>query len=382
MTPPDAPTPSVTTLNLITGFLGAGKTTTVLHLLGRRPAHERWAVLVNEFGEVGIDGALVSSAGGDSVAVREVSGGCVCCTGAMSLRVALTRLLRQIRPDRLLLEPTGLGHPAGIIDTLRDPWLARAVTLGNSLCVVDPGGFSADRLSRSAIYRDQISLADVVIINKTDVATPQQIQAVEDYLKGLYPPKRAIIHARRGEVDAAVLDLPVVGVSGPVLRLLGRAVQAPQADTARGWHFDHAQRFDLSRVQALFAAPPWRDLIRAKGVLRTGREWQRFDWAEGRFSAEPVTWRRDSRVECIAPTAAMDWAAIEAGFRGAISAASPHPGTGETRPPDLPGPSTPPASGYAAPGRGCPRTTPAPADHGPDDALPAGAGPRTGVRRR
>ncbi|SEQ34302.1 GTPase, G3E family [Ectothiorhodospira magna] len=310
---------AVTTLNLITGFLGAGKTTTVLHLLGRRPAHERWAVLVNEFGEVSIDGALVSSAGGDSVAVREVSGGCICCTGAMSLRVALTRLLRQIRPDRLLLEPTGLGHPAGIIDTLRDPWLARAVTLGNSLCVVDPGGFSADRLSRSAIYRDQISLADVVIINKTDVATPQQIQAVEDYLKGLYPPKRAIIHARRGEVDAAVLDVPVAGgVSGPVLRPLGRAVQAPPADTARGWHFDHAQRFDLSRVQALFAASPWRDLIRAKGVLRTGREWQRFDWAEGRFSAEPVAWRRDSRVECIAPTAAMDWAAIEAGFRGAI----------------------------------------------------------------
>ena len=80
--------------NLISGFLGVGKTTAIRHLLANKPANERWAVLVNEFGEIGIDGATLAS--DDGVDIREVAGGCVCCTSGPMLRVALTRLLRQI----------------------------------------------------------------------------------------------------------------------------------------------------------------------------------------------------------------------------------------------------------------------------------------------
>ncbi|MFP4080374.1 MAG: CobW family GTP-binding protein [Ectothiorhodospira sp.] len=329
MTAAKPPTPR-TTLNLISGFLGAGKTTAILHLLRHHAPGERWAVLVNEFGEVGIDGGVLEDAGG-GIPVREVSGGCICCTGAMNLRVALTRLLREVRPDRLLLEPTGLGHPAGIVDTLRDPWLAGAVRLGNILTVVDPTGFSEERLEKSLIYADQLALADVVVLNKTDVAPEDRIRALEAHLAGLYPPKQAVVRTTRGEVDPALLDLegrarpggtftPMQATAQAACPLSQASTpargQAPEADTARGWCFGPEVIFDRKALEALFAAPPFDALTRAKGVVRTGREWHRLDWAEGRLEITPITWRRDSRMELIAPEDAVpDWTDLEARLR-------------------------------------------------------------------
>ena len=114
-----------TAVNLVTGSLGVGKTTTIAHLLASRPAHERWAVLVNEFGRVGIDGERLADAAGDGpgVAIREVAGGCMCCAVGVPTRVAVTEILRRVRPDRLLIEPSGLGHPAGLFDLLQGPQL-------------------------------------------------------------------------------------------------------------------------------------------------------------------------------------------------------------------------------------------------------------------
>ena len=99
--------------NIITGFLGVGKTSTILHLLKNKPGRERWAVLVNEFGEIGIDGSLVEGRHGyeQGVVVREVPGGCMCCAAGLPMQVALNQLLVKARPDRLLIEPTGSGQP-------------------------------------------------------------------------------------------------------------------------------------------------------------------------------------------------------------------------------------------------------------------------------
>lgn len=90
------------------GFLGVGKTTAILDLFKQKPKNENWAVLVNEFGKIGIDGAIYSAAG---ITVKEVAGGCLCCAVGLPFQVSVNRLLKEVRPDRLLIEPTGLGHP-------------------------------------------------------------------------------------------------------------------------------------------------------------------------------------------------------------------------------------------------------------------------------
>ncbi len=100
-------------VNIITGFLGVGKTTAIQYLLQNKPDTERWAVLVNEFGEIGIDAGLMSNeekSGG--VFMKEVPGGCMCCTAGLPMQIALNQLIRQAKPDRLIIEPTGLGTSA------------------------------------------------------------------------------------------------------------------------------------------------------------------------------------------------------------------------------------------------------------------------------
>ena len=111
---------------LVTGFLGAGKTTVINQLLATKPNDERWALLINEFGRIGIDGALLASSQDNdleqkNIAIREVSGGCICCTSQLPLQIAISRLLSDNHPRRLLIEPTGLAHPRELILQLSAP---------------------------------------------------------------------------------------------------------------------------------------------------------------------------------------------------------------------------------------------------------------------
>lgn len=94
--------------HVIAGPLGAGKTSLIRHLLAQRPANERWAVLINEFGQIGLDAALLTQAG-DGIALGEVAGGCLCCVNSAPFQIGLGRLLRKARPDRLFIEPRAWG---------------------------------------------------------------------------------------------------------------------------------------------------------------------------------------------------------------------------------------------------------------------------------
>ena len=101
--------------NVVTGFLGVGKTTAIKHLLKTKPADEQWAVLVDEFGEMGIDGALLQA---DDNMVTQVAGGCTCCKVQSLSRVVLQHLIDEHKPDRLIIEPTGLAMPKQIMEML------------------------------------------------------------------------------------------------------------------------------------------------------------------------------------------------------------------------------------------------------------------------
>lgn len=152
--------------NIITGFLGSGKTTAILDLLTRKPAHEKWAVLVNEFGEIGIDGAILANRGAE---IREVAGGCMCCAAGLPMQVALNALIAKAKPDRLLIEPTGLGHPRQIIDTLTGEHYRHVLELRAVIALIDARKLRQPRYREHPIYREQLTVADVWVANKTDL---------------------------------------------------------------------------------------------------------------------------------------------------------------------------------------------------------------------
>ncbi|GHD61999.1 CobW family GTP-binding protein [Jeongeupia chitinilytica] len=337
---PNAPIP----VNLVTGFLGVGKTTALTRLLADKPAGEYWAVIVNEFGEVGIDGATLSSSG-DELNVAEVPGGCICCTTSPMLRTTLTRLARGRRPDRLLIEPSGLGHPAGIIDLLRDPFLAKAYQVRAVVTLVDPRHLDDARYTTHETWRDQIELADVLVLNKTDLADVDQLARATRFAAALYPPKLAVVEARQGAFDPDLLDLALQADRWPVQEQAGtpahalaprrtpvsvnpapmfwpsRNMQNSLGAESCGWVFPAETQFDSALVAELFeeAALLLPGLTRAKGVFSTERDWYRLDWVDGMSGAAVSAYRRDSRVEFIvAGDAPPDWAAVEARLAAAM----------------------------------------------------------------
>jgi len=321
-----------------------GKTTALLDLFAQRPPDEKWAVLVNEFGQVGIDGPVLDAGG---LQVKEVAGGCICCTAGLELRVGLVRLLREVRPDRLLIEPSGVARPATVVDVLRAPGLREAIAPRAVSTLVDPRAFVDPVVRARDAYSDQVLLADVLVGNWADRCTPEEVAAFEAEAAGLYPPKLVVATTSHGRLDPAWLDLD------PARPGAGRAPHDHHAHHAHGEPRDHASaagpvgpgryaadgadasscgwiwpsdvvfdRWELEEalqtlVHACDALPAGS--LRIKGVFRTPRVVLLVHASPEAIRFEALNWRRDSRVEVLAPPVdgghpAPDWDAVEALF--------------------------------------------------------------------
>jgi len=326
-----APAARKVPVNLITGFLGVGKTTAIRALLANKPAHEYWAVLVNEFGEVGIDGAAIANSS-DGMAVVEVPGGCICCTTSPMLGVSIVKLLRARRPDRLLIEPSGLGHPAGIIDALRKPELASALELRAVVTLVDPRQLDDSRYTLNPTWRDQIMLANVLVANKCDRADAAQVDRFLAMANGLFPPKQQVATTTQGQLDATWLDLAEAALPAHTQQRYRPAAPAHMPDPdvqSQGWQWSPDIRFSAEALATLFQAfstpAPFGlpAVERAKAVCHTDQGWLLFNWVYGEASAMEVAWRQDSRVELIVRGTAVDWQPVEAALRAAVLAPDP-----------------------------------------------------------
>jgi G3E family GTPase len=152
--------------HLIGGPLGAGKTSLIRQLLAQRPAHERWAVLINEFGQIGLDAALLET-DAQGVALGEVAGGCLCCVNGVPFQVGLGRLLRKSRPQRLLIEPSGLGHPAQLLEQLRQPPWAEVLAVQPPVLVLDAAALAAGQALADS-QQAALASAGLLLLNKAE----------------------------------------------------------------------------------------------------------------------------------------------------------------------------------------------------------------------
>ncbi len=314
--------------HLITGLLGSGKTTTLRQLIAQKPEQERWGILINEFGDIDIDAATLEGIrepdSSDQIQISQVSGGCVCCTAQFGLVQAINALL-QHPIDRLWIEPTGLGHPAKILDTLKQTPFSRTIELQAISCVITPQQLSQERWEKSAVMRDLVNLADVILLNKTDLASTQELAASTELLENLYPPKTIVMPTQYGKVELQTLQQrhkpqPFVLMQGLEehesqlnvtttsfqSQLPGMLACQVSKDNdqlrALGWLFESDVQFNRVRLKAFFdwIAP---FIIRAKGLLKTGNEWQLINWSEDSgLTFSDVAWRQDSRLELLFKT--------------------------------------------------------------------------------
>lgn len=299
--------------HVIGGPLGAGKTSLIKHLLAQKPADERWAILINEFGQIGLDAALLTTAD-DGIALGEVAGGCLCCVNGAPFQIGLGRLLRKARPHRLLIEPSGLGHPLQLIEQLQQaPWLG-VLAVQPSVMVLDAASLAAGNLLPLS-QQSALPAAGLLVLNKSSQLDAAARLRVLEYL-----PSAAVCWTEQGRlpldelpgallrIDSAVDKTAVDKLSRP--KNLGQlpAVwtdprqpiclsQGQQEGWSIGWRWHPSQRFDLTRLQLWLQGMDWK---RAKLVIHSEQGWVSGNALPGDpIQWQASEWRRDSRLELI-----------------------------------------------------------------------------------
>ena len=301
--------------HLICGPLGAGKTSLVRSLLAQKPVAERWAVLINEFGQIGLDAALLAT-NEAGISLAEVAGGCLCCVNGVPFQVGLNRLLRKARPDRLLIEPSGLSHPQQLLHQMRQhPW-DRVLALQPSLVVLDTAALARNE-ALTASQQSIVDHAGLLVLNKSETLDDDARRHLQRRL-----PARPICWTQQGQLDLARLPGIEVDAREVETGSLPSTAQPPLASIwldplqpimlshaaaegwSIGWRWQPDLRFDIGKVREWLVSLPWRC---AKLVLHGEQSWLSANALDGEpleFSASE--WRRDSRLELIFAEAQLE----------------------------------------------------------------------------
>lgn len=293
--------------HLISGPLGAGKTSLLRHLLQQRPAEERWAILINEFGQVGLDVALLDNLDPD-IGLSEVAGGCLCCVSGLPFQVGLGRLLRRQRPDRVFIEPSGLGHPARLRQQLQQaPWQG-VLDLQPDVVVLDAAALCQGQPlpdSQQAL----VASAGLLVMNKSERLTAAQREqlALRFAPATLCWTEQGRLNLRQLPRSAPREDAPATPLPASTSLILPTTWKDPtqpillhasgDGGWSIGWRWHPSQRFDTTAVHAWLGNLAWR---RAKCVLHGDSGWKAGNGLHGELA--PWTdshWHQDSRLELI-----------------------------------------------------------------------------------
>ncbi len=278
--------------NIITGFLGVGKTTAIIKLLNKRLPTEHWAVLVNEFGEMGIDGHLMQN-NDTSITIKQVPGGCICCAAGLPLQVAVNQLLKQTHPDRLIIEPSGMGHPRKILKSLTEQLYHGVLDMRACLCLLDPRKLKEARYLESELFIDQLDVADRVVANKTDLCGSEDKQYFADFI-AQYNGVKSTAWVTQGEIQLEWLN-----AAHQSSKLAGRALLSGEFESSFNKvsiELPAACIFDAQKLSVFLGQ---LHAERIKGFVHTNTGFVVINYSEGAFMLQSSEKSEINRIEII-----------------------------------------------------------------------------------
>lgn len=257
-------------IQLICGFLGSGKTTLLKNILKQQTSDT--AVLVNEFGELGIDGTLISE--GQNLNVVEMPSGCICCSLKENLVEAVREIKERQKPSQLIIEPTGIAAPSSIVMGLKEADFWPEIELAPVIGIIDLTFFpvvAGEEENMSNFFKDQIMNSDIILLNKADLVTAAEIEQCRTVIASMNP-------------------------SAPVIPTVYCQTELPQAEARREvthFHFSphmHSRAFafpgivDREKLDALLKSldnKEYGEIFRAKGIFNTVQGPATFDYVHG-----------------------------------------------------------------------------------------------------
>ena len=189
----------MTRIDIFSGFLGAGKTTLIRKLIAEGYQNEKLVLIENEFGEIAIDGGFLQDAG---VQITEMNSGCICCTLVGDFTKALAKVMADFAPDRILIEPSGVGK---LSDVARAVERVEGAHIGAKVTVVDAGKAKMYARNFGEFFNDQVANADLIVMSRTDTAKPEKTLEATEILKALNP-------------EAGLITTPWAQLSGEQIR--------------------------------------------------------------------------------------------------------------------------------------------------------------------
>lgn len=295
-------------VNIISGFLGSGKTTAIIGLLEQKQPDECWAIVVNEFGKISIDGQTLQSKSA-SGSVFDILGGCICCSAKGYLLENLVKIIEPGNFNRIIIEPTGLGGIemiSEIVETLPD------LKIMPVICLVDILGFENQRLQRNMIYQAQIRKAERIIFSKCDLLDNQtQLDLLVLKFKSIFPEKIYCIvgttmsnsilepnsnHLNNDQLNAKINFVPFNQLTDQNFEEYNLQVLAEQ-------------EIEIEALKDFFIDT--KAIIRAKGHVHSRAGWILFNYTLTDFNIESIKAKEKNELVIIAEKSASDFSVLK-----------------------------------------------------------------------
>ncbi|MGB6063824.1 MAG: GTP-binding protein [Desulfomonilaceae bacterium] len=301
-------------VNVVYGFLGAGKTTFIRYMMENPPQDEKVVILVNEFGEVGIDGLILSAHGAQVAEVVELPSGCICCTIASDFRRQVLELCREFAPDRMIVEPTGVATISQIMQILESEDLRPLYSDLGLIHLLDASEFLSFIKSHRHFVENQIRRSRAVILNKMDRVKPTMGSLLVESIREINPDVD-VYPTSFARLDASFLE-KVLGVAQHEDE---ESESKPHSEHEPGHLREHDHDHGLAdefesfgrRYSDSFSRPclesffqtlkdgSYGQVVRAKGIFRISDDWIKLELASGEVLIERAPTGEYSAVSII-----------------------------------------------------------------------------------
>ena len=278
----------MTRIDIISGFLGAGKTTLIKKLLGDALKGQQVVLIENEFGEIGIDGGFLKDAG---IEIREMNSGCICCSLVGDFGAALKDVITKYHPDRIIIEPSGVGKLSDVIKAVDGVEKEAGVALNSATTVVDVMKCKMYLRNFGEFFENQVKSAGTIILSRTDKADTEKVEAAVKMLRELNP-------------EAHIITTPVEVLGGKKVldTMEGAIINLAQVEEEEHHHHHHdhdadevftswgvetARKFTKAEVEHALTeldTGNYGMILRSKGIVNGGADgWLEFDYVPGEW---------------------------------------------------------------------------------------------------